>query len=247
MKERRTKVEEIKKKTNYYSTRDLLQRYDDSTPTNTPVISRTLPGQNTPGQPSTPIRQPVRQPVPQHPNLGQTSGVNPRLARAPSPPSRTCPFSHSFIEVMSPPFAATPPRKQWYDKLADKLLGDDEQYNVSPGSRYALICEKCFAHNGLVKESMWEDARMFASFRPLILLTSCFSEYLCMKCNHFNPSMRSKRQARLSQISPASSPISSPVNEGITAHPMQLSPSQQPGSDLPTVDAPTSASMDVDS
>jgi len=69
---------------------------------------------------------------------------------------------------MSPPFAATPPRKQWYDKLADKLLGDDEQYNVSPSSRYALICEKCFAHNGLVKESMWEDARMFASFRPLI-------------------------------------------------------------------------------
>jgi len=82
MKERRTKVEEIKKKTNYYSTRDLLQRYDDSTPTNTPVIPRTLPGQNAPGQPSTPIRQPV----PQQPNLGQTSGVNPRLARAPSPP-----------------------------------------------------------------------------------------------------------------------------------------------------------------
>lgn len=88
MKERRTKVEEIKKKTNYYSTRDLLQRYDDSTPSNTPVIPRTLPGQNAPGQPSTPIRQPV----PQHPNLGQTSAVNPRLARAPSPSFCTCPF-----------------------------------------------------------------------------------------------------------------------------------------------------------
>ncbi|EDR15508.1 uncharacterized protein LACBIDRAFT_301960 [Laccaria bicolor S238N-H82] len=209
MKERRTKVEEIKKKTNYYSTRDLLQRYDDSTPTNTPVIPRTLPSQNAPGLPFTPIRQPV----PQHPNLGQASGVNPRLA-----------------QVMSPPFAATPPRKQWYDKLADKLLGDDEQYNVSPSSRYALICEKCFAHNGLVKESMWEDA-----------------QYLCMKCNHFNPSMRSKRQARLSQISPASSPTSSPMNEGITAHSIQLSPSQQPSNDPPTVDAPSSANMDVDS
>jgi hypothetical protein len=26
-------------------------------------------------------------------------------------------------------------------------------------SRYALICQKCFSHNGLVKEEMWEDAR----------------------------------------------------------------------------------------
>jgi hypothetical protein len=26
-------------------------------------------------------------------------------------------------------------------------------------SRYALICQKCFNHNGLVKEDMWEDAR----------------------------------------------------------------------------------------
>lgn len=243
MKERRTKVEEIKKKTNYYSTRDLLQRYDDSTPTNTPLIPRTLPSQNAPGQPSTPIRQPVSQ----HPNLGQTSGVNPRLARTPSLPSCTCPFFDSLTEVMSPSFAATPPRKQWYDKLADRLLGDDEQYNVSPSSRYALICEKCFAHNGLVKESMWEDARMFTPFRPHILFNALLSEFLCMKCNHFNPSMRSKRQARLSQISPASSPTSSPMNEGMTAHPMQLSPSQQPGNDPPTVDAPSSASMDVDS
>ena len=27
-------------------------------------------------------------------------------------------------------------------------------------SRYALICQKCLSHNGLVKEDMWEDARM---------------------------------------------------------------------------------------
>jgi hypothetical protein len=51
-----------------------------------------------------------------------------------------------------------PARKQWYDKLADALLGDDEEEGRA-SSRYALICEKCFTHNGLVKESMWEDAR----------------------------------------------------------------------------------------
>jgi endoplasmic reticulum junction formation protein lunapark len=52
-----------------------------------------------------------------------------------------------------------PLRKQWYDKLADALLGDDESPVNAAASRYALICEKCFNHNGLVKESMWEDAR----------------------------------------------------------------------------------------
>ena len=55
-----------------------------------------------------------------------------------------------------------PPRKQWYDRLADALLGDDE---VSSGggrgemSKYALVCVKCHAHNGLVKEELWEDMR----------------------------------------------------------------------------------------
>ncbi|KAG9218476.1 hypothetical protein CCMSSC00406_0010369 [Pleurotus cornucopiae] len=36
LKQQRTKVEEIKKKTNYYSTRNLLSKYDESTPLNTP-------------------------------------------------------------------------------------------------------------------------------------------------------------------------------------------------------------------
>ena len=51
-----------------------------------------------------------------------------------------------------------PPRNQWYDKLADAILGDDDSVTAG-ASRYALICQKCFAHNGLVKEEMWEDAR----------------------------------------------------------------------------------------
>ena len=61
------------------------------------------------------------------------------------------------------PFIAQPQRqrRQWYDRLADSILGDDDPNIASPSSRYALICEKCFTHNGLVKESMWEDARKF--------------------------------------------------------------------------------------
>lgn len=60
--------------------------------------------------------------------------------------------------VLSPQPMA-PPQKHWYDKIADVVLGDDDHEVASPSSRYALICERCFTHNGLVKESMWEDAR----------------------------------------------------------------------------------------
>jgi len=63
------------------------------------------------------------------------------------------------MAAMTPTHPATPRRRQWYDKLADAILGDDDMIDASPSSRYALICEKCFAHNGLVKERMWEDAR----------------------------------------------------------------------------------------
>ena len=50
MKERREKVEEIKKKTNYYSTRDLIQRYDETSPA-TPLQVRVNPGQSLPVTP----------------------------------------------------------------------------------------------------------------------------------------------------------------------------------------------------
>jgi hypothetical protein len=61
----------------------------------------------------------------------------------------------------SPPQPQAPPRKQWYDKVADAILGDDDSTSGASGavSRYALICQRCFAHNGLVKESVWEDTR----------------------------------------------------------------------------------------
>ncbi|GJJ15218.1 hypothetical protein Clacol_009494 [Clathrus columnatus] len=82
-----------------------------------------------------------------------------------------------------------PPKKQWYDKVADALLGDDTATTgPQASSRYALICEKCFTHNGLVKEDQWEDA-----------------QYLCPKCGHFNKSMRARKALHPSTIA---SPVS---------------------------------------
>lgn len=65
----------------------------------------------------------------------------------------TCPSSLVSQTPMSPG------RKQWYDKLADALIGDDELSMNASANKYALICQKCFTHNGLVKEELWEDAR----------------------------------------------------------------------------------------
>lgn len=73
--------------------------------------------------------------------------------------TETHPYDNATTAVIGP---LPPPRKQWYDKLADALLGDDAT-TTGPlaASRYALICEKCFTHNGLAREDQWEDARVF--------------------------------------------------------------------------------------
>ncbi|RDB19836.1 Protein lunapark [Hypsizygus marmoreus] len=185
LKQQRSKVEEIKKKTNYYSTRELIQRYDE--PTSSPALrQRLVPG---PTQPSTPQRQP---PFPNGKSVLQTPN----------------PFN-PLTPVSTPSIPSNPPRKQWYDKLADALLGDDDHTPNASTSRYALICEKCFAHNGLVKESMWADA-----------------QYVCPKCNHFNPSANARKLGNRSPASPpsaSSEPTSSP-NMATSSKQRSLSP-----------------------
>ncbi|KAF9784068.1 hypothetical protein BJ322DRAFT_1068471 [Thelephora terrestris] len=172
-KQQREKIEEIKKKTNYYTTRNLLDRYDES------VLSPGTPPQRRQPVPQTPVQAPPRQP---NQNQGQ---VKPQ--KAPTPPISQATFTPMPVTPQPPP------RKQWYDKLADAILGDDDPTG-SPSSRYALICQKCFAHNGLVKESVWQD-----------------TQYVCPKCGHFNPSARSIQQG-ITFTSP--SPISAMNSRG---------------------------------
>ncbi|KAG6860210.1 hypothetical protein C0995_014243 [Termitomyces sp. Mi166 len=203
MKQQRTKVEEIKKKTNYYTTRDLLQRFDD-----TPGLRQRA----VPTQPSTPQQ------------LFQAPNGN-SITPAPSP----------FQSQPATPLLPTSiPRKQWYDKLADALLGDDDHTPNPSASRYALICEKCFAHNGLVKESMWAE-----------------TQYTCPKCNHFNRSQNSKKREKIIVPSPSPSPstisrsstFSSPlVRNGVTLEKENPSSRRTPPAD----DTADSSMMEVD-
>ncbi|KIM38686.1 hypothetical protein M413DRAFT_447644 [Hebeloma cylindrosporum] len=207
MKTRRDKVEEIKKKTNYYSTRDLLQKYDESSPS-TPLPRRLNPGQ----PPSTPQGRPI-------PNNGKI------VPQTPAPPSSGL---QSHLSPMTPSYQVAPPRKQWYDKLADAILGDDDATFASPSARYALICEKCFNHNGLVKESMWEEA-----------------QYVCPKCGHFNASVRAKKARPRQSLSPTPSPSQSPQGPQPVPSAASHAPNE-PERDLPTVDGPEPTPMEVD-
>ncbi|KAI0248009.1 hypothetical protein BJV78DRAFT_855438 [Lactifluus subvellereus] len=197
---RRNKVEEIKKKTNYYETRELLERYEDGTPT--------VAG---PKNGSSSRLQPQQLPVTPQRATPAVPPNTPANLRTPISPGLQSQLAQSSQQPLPPP------RKLWYDKLADALLGDDEPVVNVAASRYALICQKCFTHNGLVKEEMWEDA-----------------QYVCPKCGHFNPSARSQRKGRQSQpqsptapqtparptpqsaLHPSSSADRSPTSEGST-------------------------------
>lgn len=41
--------------------------------------------------------------------------------------------------------AARPRQRQWYDRLIDAVVSDE-----GPETKFALVCNHCFAHNGLV-------------------------------------------------------------------------------------------------
>ncbi|KAF8839304.1 hypothetical protein BDN67DRAFT_1070147 [Paxillus ammoniavirescens] len=214
LKKQRAKVEEIKKKTNYYSTRNLIEKYDEQPSSGsgaTPLRKRNVPA---PSAPQTPLAPPP--PVQQQQQLQTPNGQmkGPLLQLSPTPQ----------------PIQAT--RKQWYDKLADAILGDDDGQSVSvAASRYALICQKCFAHNGLIKESLWED-----------------TQYLCPKCGFFNPSARSKKQAMPRTPSPPSahSPDQSPQQLQPTYAPSQPPQNEANSASGGTSDAERDESMRMD-
>ncbi|KAI5983123.1 hypothetical protein EDD15DRAFT_2376862 [Pisolithus albus] len=209
LKKQRAKIEEIKQKTNYYSTRNLIEKYDEpptsSTPNATPLRRRNVVA----SVPSTPLTLKT-QPLQQH--LATPNGLTrpPVLQLSPTPQ----------------PIQAT--RKQWYDKLADAILGDDESSVSVAASRYALICQKCFAHNGLVKESQWED-----------------TQYTCPKCGFFNPSARSKKQSSRRTPSPPGTSTPSPIRSAEQmSSTVNSKPSQQ---SLPDPHPTPGEAMEVDS
>ncbi|RSH95655.1 hypothetical protein EHS25_000747 [Saitozyma podzolica] len=202
----RKQVEDIKKATNYDSTRKLIERYDEMGPGPGPGPQPGMsPGG---GGPSTPQRG---QPQPQTPTR-QAKGGTPRapghLAGAggtpvpgqtpgtpiPIPEGLTAEQAAALQMQMHAIQPVLPtPEKKWYDRVVDSILGDDP--SQASQSKYALVCGECFRHNGLVG-SKYEWERM---------------QWICPRCNHLNPppiSRLSKSELQ-SSTAPAPGPTTS--------------------------------------
>ncbi|KAI8912666.1 hypothetical protein EDD86DRAFT_245545 [Gorgonomyces haynaldii] len=114
------KIEEMKKKTAYYMTKGLIEKYES--PKKTPMKeqkSLTLP--NKAVNPKIEQVKRVAQPSPlKSPMKEQSEPLPPKPIEPPQPPS-------------------------WLDKVLDAIVGDGD----GPQNKYALVCEECFTHNGL--------------------------------------------------------------------------------------------------
>ncbi|ORX39639.1 hypothetical protein BD324DRAFT_614439 [Kockovaella imperatae] len=227
----RKHLEDIKKATNYDSTRKLIERYDDSAP---PSPAHSQFGTGPPSQPNTPIRKGSkgidgqRGPAGQQPGTPRAPG---HLTGAGGTPMRQVPGTPVPIPDGLTPDQATAlslqmqaiqpvlptPEKRWYDRVVDSILGEDPAQGAQ--SKYALVCGECFRHNGLVG-SKYEWERM---------------QWICPRCNHLNPSPLSRAKSEMpSGLPPSSSlnaqPASAPVpssSSKVSSLPSPLTPSRR--------------------
>jgi hypothetical protein len=118
--QQKEQVDKIKKQTKFDETRSLLEKYTDEPPV--PSSPQGTPFQAQRRMPRHSIAAVV-----QTPKKSPKAGA-PRVSEAAAA-------------------AIGPHQRGWVDRFADAILGDNEQ---SPAQKYALICAKCHAHNGLV-------------------------------------------------------------------------------------------------
>lgn len=152
------RLEELKEKSDYYNTKQLLERYD---PNSTPKSRNSGKGRD-PQQQRRPQFPPNHRPSQDdlhQQNLRQRGVPMPPLPPAvtpstftqqlpPAPPQQNLPQFHpsAFSPPPSPTLPAEPESKTLLDRVLDLLVGADEN---APEQRYALICRHCRAHNGL--------------------------------------------------------------------------------------------------
>jgi hypothetical protein len=64
-------------------------------------------------------------------------------------------------QPLSPPLQPPPPPVSiptpltWLDRLVDAIIGDDRN------TRYALVCPRCFSHNGLARPEEFDTLRTY--------------------------------------------------------------------------------------
>ncbi|OLL24967.1 Protein lunapark [Neolecta irregularis DAH-3] len=165
--QQREKVEELKRKTRFYSTQSLLERYaaegSNANSSLNPSVNLLLnPSANTSNTPNTnsPVNSNTSSSLNQNPNTPLNSYTDTvpvstptkriilrRRASQPQPLSSSAwPLPRMHDTPPEPLQAQSPVASTWYDRVLDILVGVDES---APSQRHALICISCRSHNGL--------------------------------------------------------------------------------------------------
>ncbi|KAI7847695.1 hypothetical protein BDC45DRAFT_525281 [Circinella umbellata] len=190
--QQKLKVEELKKKTSYYTTKSLLERYDlaaaqkkkqEQAQRNGQAAMATARQLPSPGQQQQQLRQRNGGPGPAPLQQGQ-SMAHPQQQQHQQQGGPIPNHGPGGLAVPRPlmPQPQQPRERQWYDKLVDALVGEE-----GPETKYALICRHCFMHNGLVLPQEID-----------------YIQYTCPNCKQFNP-------ARKIAVRPTSPAPSSPL------------------------------------
>ncbi|WVF72482.1 hypothetical protein IAT40_007297 [Kwoniella sp. CBS 6097] len=231
--QQRKQVDEIKKATNYDSTRKLIEQYDSPSPNGPQTPQRRQPESPSPaghaGSPKTGAGGPLGRRQGQGQGQGQLvqgPGGTPRapghLVGAGGTPGPSPGQPLALPEGLSPDQAAAltmqmhsmqpmlpTPEKRWYDRVVDSILGEDPSQAAQ--SKYALVCGECFRHNGLVG-SKFEWERM---------------QWICPRCNHLNPPPLS-RTPTVQGLTTPSRPVASPAQQRQTPSALRSGPSPKP-------------------
>ncbi|MCO5571477.1 hypothetical protein L7F22_025217 [Adiantum nelumboides] len=156
--ERQAKINELKERTNYYLTQQLIQKYD-SDPTAKEAAARVLAA-----------RLGAESGLKLASDTSQADAINAALAERAS--SSTNQQLNEATSSQSARYDSWPQNEQltskpggggWVARLAAMLVGED------PNQCYALICRNCHVHNGLSRKEEFP-----------------FVTYYCPHCNFLN-------------------------------------------------------------
>ncbi|KAJ3000832.1 hypothetical protein HDV02_002295 [Globomyces sp. JEL0801] len=241
------KVEELKKKTSYYMTKGLIERY--ATPTKDAPeagLRQRNPGNIGKGQNTSKdcfrlnseLQQNELKPMlkEQHSNGSLSQNPKDQLGVQTGYNTNVVSKVHLNKQNVSPVYLQpSHPQldqpKTILDKFMDALIGDAD----TPQQRYALICEKCFQHNGLVLPDEYLDAKFICMSCKHLTIKKSSAKLLGVRRvkSHYNDYDTPTRERRLSNVSISSSffgrddlpePTANSGSEQILSSPMIGSP-----------------------
>ncbi|PVU90123.1 hypothetical protein BB561_005017 [Smittium simulii] len=144
------KIKELKDKTKFDKTRKLIEKYEPS--------NKKVDGAQINLNQARPVKN-IKQPT--HPSM------SPRSVNVASNAEKIKRGPTGVVEISKP---INTKSNVWLENFVDKIVGVDEFED----NRYALICSRCYSHNGLIqKEEIYTV------------------QYICPKCGFFNKSKNS--------------------------------------------------------